>query len=59
MLEQSSATEGAISHSRHQPPSTRSTGDPELKFLYQGALEDLLPPVVVGSDDCKSLRGMC
>ena len=59
VLEESDATKGAISHRRHQSPSTHSTGDPELKFLYQGALEDfLLPLVTVGSDDCKNLSGI-
>lgn len=56
LLEESSATQAVISHSCRRSPSTRSTGDPELKFSYQGALEDfLIPPVAVGSDDCKNL----
>lgn len=45
VLEESGATRGATSHSHRQSPSTCSKGDPELKFLYQGALDDfLLPP---------------
>jgi len=59
VLEESSATKGAISHSHHQSSSTGSTGGPELKFLHQGMLEDLLlPPVTVRSNDCKNFSGI-
>lgn len=39
-------------------PSAHSTGDLKLQFLYQGALEDfLLPLVTVRSNDCNILCG--
>lgn len=56
-LEEPGDAKGTISHSCHQSPA-HSSGDPELRFLCQGAPEDsLLSPNTVSSNDCNILCG--